>query len=107
MRLMIAADSPEHLWLPLVTVQVVLRDNPRTRACLSSVTKPALTSTSRSSRIFADCRAFISEQIGAGLRIDPFGGPARMVFEMLVLSIAHPTAEDRRKQGTLALTMAV
>ena len=77
MRLMIAADSPEHLWLPLITVQAVLRDNSSTRACLSSLTKPASTSACRSSRSLADCLAFMFELIDAGLRVGPFCGPAQ------------------------------
>ena len=86
MRLVIAADSPEHLWLPLITVQAVLRDNSRTRACLLSVTKPASMSACRSSRSLADCLAFMLELIDAGLRLGPFCGPARV----LVLSIVPP-----------------
>src|SRR4249920_3687137 len=84
MRLVIAADSPEHLWLPLITVQAVLRDNSRTRACLLSVTKPASMSACRSSRSLADCLAFMLELIDAGLCVGPFCGPARMLVLYIV-----------------------
>jgi hypothetical protein len=94
MRLMVAADSPEHLWLPRMTVQAVLRDNARTRACSSIVTKPSFTSDCRSSRILADCLAFMSELIDAGVRTDPSRGPARIILEMSVFCIASPQAED-------------
>src|SRR5262245_19368900 len=41
-------------------VQVVQRQSPSTSACASSVQTPAAASASAISRIFADCRAFIS-----------------------------------------------
>jgi hypothetical protein len=58
MRLMIAAESPEALWLALRMVQAVLRQSPSAVACSSSVTKPAVTRASPISLILDDCRVF-------------------------------------------------
>jgi hypothetical protein len=64
MRLMIAAESPEPLWLALRMVQVVLRASPSAFDCSSSVRNPASTRACPTSLIFAACRAFISATTG-------------------------------------------
>src|SRR5438876_9257811 len=55
MRLMIAAERPEPLWLALRIVQVVLRASPSAFDCSSSVRNPASTRTCPSSLIFDAC----------------------------------------------------
>jgi hypothetical protein len=63
-RLMIAAERPEPLWLALRMVQVVLRASPSALDCSSRVRNPASTRACPSSLIFAACRAFISATTG-------------------------------------------
>jgi hypothetical protein len=55
------ADSPDALWLPLMMVQVVLRDKPSAAAWSSRLVHPSATRASRISRIFAAWRAFRPE----------------------------------------------
>jgi hypothetical protein len=62
MRLMVTTERPELLCVPFRTDHVVLRDRPSALAWSSSVTNPAATRASRSSRIFAACRAFFWEE---------------------------------------------
>src|SRR5262249_118401 len=64
MRVMIAAERPEPLWLALRMVQVVLRASPRPFDGSSSVKNPASTRPCPTSLIFAACRAFISAPTG-------------------------------------------
>jgi hypothetical protein len=59
-RLMIAAERPEPLWLALRIVQVVLRASPSALDCSSRVRHPASTRACPSSLILAARRAFIS-----------------------------------------------
>jgi hypothetical protein len=63
-RLMIAAERPEPLWLALRMVQVVLRASSSALDCSSRVRNPASTRACPSSLIFAACRAFISATTG-------------------------------------------
>jgi hypothetical protein len=63
-RLMIAAERPEPLWLALRMVQVVLRASPSAFDCSSSIRNPASTRACPTSLIFAACRAFISAATG-------------------------------------------
>jgi hypothetical protein len=42
MRLMMDVERPDALWLPLMTVQMVLRPNPSALVCSSSVRHPAV-----------------------------------------------------------------
>ena len=51
MRLIVAAEIPEPLCLPLRRFHVVLRESINTAACLSSVGSPAAASASRNSLI--------------------------------------------------------
>ena len=57
MRLIIDAERPLALWLPLRIVQAVLRGSPKILACSSSVRKPAASTVSASSLILDNWRA--------------------------------------------------
>jgi hypothetical protein len=63
-RLMMAAERPEPLWLALRMVHVVLRASPSAFDCSSSVRSPASTRACPTSLIFSACRAFISATTG-------------------------------------------
>jgi len=65
MQLIVVADRPEHLCMPRMTVHVVLRDNPSTSACWSSVAKPLPTNVLVISSIFRRC--CLRASIGLGL----------------------------------------
>src|SRR6516162_9725802 len=54
------AESPDFLWFPLRILQVVLRDNPSTSACLSSVSNPAATRASQMFLILQRCSGGIT-----------------------------------------------
>ena len=78
MRLIIDAERPVALWLPLRIVQTVLRGSPKILACSSSVRKPAASTVSASSLILDNWRAFIS-----ALTKSPLAPYLRKGFELV------------------------
>jgi hypothetical protein len=88
MQLIVVADRPEHLCMPRMIVHVVLRDNPSTSACSSTVTKPHPTNVLQISSIFRRC--WLRGLIGLGILPRSPKKRPRMFGQPRPLKVAEP-----------------
>ena len=90
MRLIIDAERPVALWLPLRIVQTVLRGTPKILACSSSVRKPAASTVSASSLILDNWRAFISALTKQGRSLRTCAKGSSWFMQMVAVSVDVP-----------------
>ena len=91
MRLIIDAERPVALWLPLRIVQTVLRGSPKILACSSSsVRKPAASTASASSLILDNWRAFISALTEQGRSLRTCAKGSSWFMQMVAVSVNVP-----------------